>query len=47
MVFGQKRLKLQKHFFSSTLLPITLETTANIISRLLLPIEKVLENLKF
>ena len=44
MVFGQKRLKL---LFLSYYVPITLETTANIISGLLLPIEKVLENLKF
>ena len=47
MVFGQKRLKLEKQLFLIYLLPITLETTANIIFRLLLPIEKVLENLKF
>ena len=44
MLIGQKRLKNQ---FSSNLLPITLKTTPNIISRLFLPIQKVLANYKF
>ena len=44
MVFCQN---LPQKFFGSTLLPITLKITPNIISRLLLPIEKLLENLKF
>ena len=43
MVFLPKPGK--KHF-GSTLLPITLKITPNIISLLLLPIEKLLENLK-
>ena len=42
IVFGQKRLKTSKLFFSSTLLPTTLKTTPKIVSRLVLPIKKVL-----
>ena len=39
--------KTAKNKFSFFLLQITLKTTPNIISRLLLPIQKVLANLKF
>ena len=39
--------KTAKNHFSESLLPITLKTTANIISRPILAIQKVLANLKF